>query len=82
MSIWPREKVTCVVIESTSDYWRPFYYLLDDDLDVMLVNAARCAMCRAARPMSPMLPGWPIWAPTGWSGRRSCRRHRSGSCGI
>ena len=25
-------KVTCVVIESTSDYWKPFYYLLDDGL--------------------------------------------------
>jgi transposase len=32
-------KVTCVVIESTSDYWKPFYYLLDDALDVVLVNA-------------------------------------------
>jgi len=32
--------VTCVVIESTSDYWKPFYYLLDDGLDVVLVNAA------------------------------------------
>jgi hypothetical protein len=27
------------VIESTSDYWKPFYYLLDDELDVILVNA-------------------------------------------
>jgi transposase len=35
------EKVTCVVIESTSDYWKPFYYLLDDVLDMMLVNASR-----------------------------------------
>ena len=35
------EKVTCVVIESTSDYWKPFYYLLDDGLDMMLVNASR-----------------------------------------
>ena len=34
------EKVSCVVIESTSDYWKPFYYLLDDGLDVILVNAA------------------------------------------
>ena len=34
------EKVSCVVIESTSDYWKPFYYLLDDGLDVVLVNAA------------------------------------------
>lgn len=33
-------KVSCVVIESTSDYWKPFYYLLDDGLDVVLVNAA------------------------------------------
>lgn len=33
-------KVSCVVIESTSDYWKPFYYLLDDELDVVLVNAA------------------------------------------
>lgn len=32
-------KVTCVVIESTSDYWKPFYYLLDDALEVILVNA-------------------------------------------
>jgi transposase len=34
-------QVTCVVIESTSDYWKPFYYLLDDELDLMLVNASR-----------------------------------------
>ncbi len=34
------ENVTCVVIESTSDYWKPFYYLLDDAVQVMLVNAA------------------------------------------
>jgi transposase len=33
------EKVTCVVIEATSDYWKPFYYLLEDELDMMLVNA-------------------------------------------
>lgn len=34
------QKVSCVVIESTSDCWRPFYYLLDDGLNVVLVNAA------------------------------------------
>lgn len=33
------EQVSCVVIESTSDYWKPFYYLLEDQLNVMLVNA-------------------------------------------
>jgi transposase len=33
------ERVTCVVIESTAAYWKPFYFLLDDALNVMLVNA-------------------------------------------
>ena len=28
-----------MVIESTSDYWKPFYYLLEDALPVTLVNA-------------------------------------------
>ncbi|GGS28492.1 hypothetical protein GCM10010269_79020 [Streptomyces humidus] len=31
--------VTLVVIEATSDYWKPFYYLLAEDLNVILVNA-------------------------------------------
>jgi hypothetical protein len=46
-------KVTCVVIETTSDYWKPFHYLLDDALDVALVNARACAICLAARPTWP-----------------------------
>ncbi len=24
------EQVTCVVLEAMSDYWKPFYYLLED----------------------------------------------------
>jgi hypothetical protein len=77
------ERVTCVVIESTAAYWKPFYFLLDDALEVMLVNA------RAARnvpgrktDLSPMRPGWPIWVLMGWSVPRSCRRNRSGCCAI
>jgi len=36
------ERVTRVVLESTSDYWRPFYYLLEAaGLTVWLVNAAQ-----------------------------------------
>lgn len=35
------ERVTCVVMESTGDYWKPFYYLLEDGpFELMLVNAA------------------------------------------
>ena len=34
------EQVTLVVMEATSDYWKPFYYLLEDcPFEVMLVNA-------------------------------------------
>ena len=35
------EGVTCVVMEATSDYWKPFFYLLEDlpGVEVMLVNA-------------------------------------------
>jgi transposase len=34
------EQVTLVVLEATGDYWRGAFYLLEDDLTVMLVNAA------------------------------------------
>jgi transposase len=35
------EQVTCVVMEATGDYWKPFYYLLEDleGVEGMLVNA-------------------------------------------
>jgi transposase len=34
------EQVTLVVMEATSDYWKPFYYLFEDGpFEVMLVNA-------------------------------------------
>jgi transposase len=33
-------EVTCVVMEATGDYWKPFYYLLEDGpWELMLVNA-------------------------------------------
>jgi transposase len=33
-------QVTCAVMEATGDYWKPFYYLLEDaGFEVMLVNA-------------------------------------------
>ncbi|MDQ1058281.1 transposase [Arthrobacter globiformis] len=31
--------VTVVVMEATGDYWRPFYFLLSESLNVQLVNA-------------------------------------------
>jgi transposase len=34
-----REHVTTVVMEATSDYWKPFFYLFEETLPVILVNA-------------------------------------------
>lgn len=35
-----KERVSLVVMEATGDYWRPFYYLLEDEsLNLVLVNA-------------------------------------------
>lgn len=33
------QRVTTVAMEATSDYWKPFFYLMEDTLPVMLVNA-------------------------------------------
>lgn len=33
------QQVSTVFLESTGDYWKPFYYLLEDQLDPVLVNA-------------------------------------------
>src|ERR1019366_1017803 len=34
------QKVTLVAMEATGDYWRPPFYVLEDDLNVILVNPA------------------------------------------
>src|SRR5665647_3865818 len=36
-----QKQVTCVVMEATGNYWKPFYYLLEDldGVQVMMVNA-------------------------------------------
>lgn len=61
------QKVTVVVMEATSDYWRPFYYLLEEHMQVMLVNARDVKNVPGRKTESATPPGWPIWAPTGWS---------------
>jgi transposase len=45
------QQVTCVVMEATGDYWKPFYYLLEDrpGVEVMLVNVRQSRTCLAAR---------------------------------
>jgi transposase len=74
------ERITRGVMEATSDYWKPFYYLLEDaGFDVLLGNARHVKTSLAARPMSPTRPGWPNSAHTVLCGPRSCHPSRSGS---
>ena len=78
------EQVTCVVMEATGDYWKPFYYLLEDaGFEVMLVNARHVKNLPGPQDRRRRTrPGWPSSARTGWSAARSCRPSRSGSCGT
>jgi transposase len=79
------EQVTCVVMEATGDYWKPFYYLLEDmpGVEVMLVNARHVkALPGRKTDLSPTRPGWPSLVRTAWSGPPSCRPRRYGSCAI
>jgi hypothetical protein len=34
------QRVTLIAMEATGDYWRPPFYLLEDDLNIILVNPA------------------------------------------
>ncbi len=34
------QQVTVVAMEATGDYWKPVYYLLEDEFEVQLLNAA------------------------------------------
>ena len=68
--------VTLVVMEATSDYWKPFYYLLEDGpFELMLANArhAKGIPGRKTDLLSPTPRGWPSSVRTGSSGPRSSR---------
>src|SRR5512132_1192514 len=73
-----------VVVESTSDYWRPFVYLLEArGLVVWLVNAHQVKHL-PGRPKTDKLDA--VWLASSTSGAccgpRSSHRPRSASCGT
>ena len=75
--------VTRVVMEATSDYWKPPFYLLENSFETWLVNA-KDVKHLPGRPKTDRLTLFGcVKSPSGrCSARRSCRRRRSGSCGI
>ena len=79
------EQVTCVVMEATGDYWKPFYYLLEDVPGVRGLAGQRPAREEPAGPQDRRrrrdLAGPARRARPG-AAARSSRRSRSGSCGT
>jgi transposase len=76
------EQVELVVIESTSDYWRPFFYVLSEAVPVMLVKASDVKGMPGRKTTCRTRSGWLTWPRTGWCGPPSCRPSRCGSCGT
>lgn len=76
-------RVSQVAMEATGVFWKPVWAVLEDDFELLLVNARHTSSrCRGARPTSPTRPGFAsCWRP-GCCGRASCRRSRSGRCGT
>ena len=73
------EKVT---VESTSDYWRIWYYLLEAaGPDVQLVNAREVKNVPGRAKTDKLDAVWLAkLTEKACCGRRSCRRHRSCDC--
>ena len=77
------EPVTCAVMEATGDYWKPFYYLLENGGSTCCWSTPGMSRtCPDVRRTSRTRPGWLSSARTVWSVDRSCHPNRSGSYGI
>jgi transposase len=79
---WLRaQQVTLVVMEATSDYWKPPFYLLEDEFTCWLVNARQVKNV-PGRPKTDRQDA--IWlaklAERAGAGPASCRPSRSASC--
>jgi transposase len=79
-----KERIERVVLESTSDYWRPFFYVLEGaGLTVWLVNArqVRNVPGRPEKTCSTR-SGWRSSPSARCSARASCPRSRCATCAI
>jgi transposase len=76
-------EVGLVGMEATGVYWKPIYYMLEDDFELWLLNARHLKnVLKAGRPMSRTLSGSASLWSTGWCAPASCRRRRFGSLGT
>ena len=82
---WLRaEECGPVVMESTGAYWRPVFNLVEEQGEVLVVNAyhvkAVPKRLRGARPMSRTPNGWRIYCAMGCCAPASFRRRRRVTC--
>jgi transposase len=60
LSDWLAEAgITHVAMESTAEYWKPGFNLLEGNFQVFLVNAGHVKRAPGGRPIRPMSGGWP-----------------------
>ena len=79
-----RNKVQMVTLESTSDYWRVWFYVLESTgLAVQLVSASQARNLKGRRKTDRLDAMW-LARLTQWGMLRPrwCRRRRSGGCGT
>ena len=74
--------VTLVVMEATSAYWKPPFYLLEDDIECWVVNARDVKNVPGRAKTNWTRSGWPGSPSAACSGPRSSRPARSASCGT
>jgi transposase len=73
-------EVTLVGMEATGVYWKPIYYMLEDDFECWLLNARHLKRTSlVGRPMFRMRRGCASLLSTDWCVPASCRRKRSES---
>ena len=74
--------VTHVAMESTGEYWKPVYYVLESDFTVLLVNAAHIKNVPGRKTDARMLNGSRNCWSADFCGGALCRRRKSATCGI
>jgi transposase len=74
--------VTDVAMEATGVYWKPVYYALEDDFELLLVNAAHVKNVPGRKTDTNDAQWLCQLLECGLLGRASCRPSRSGRCGT
>jgi transposase len=73
---------THVAIESTGDYWKPVFNILEGTCEVILVNAQHVKAVPGRKRTSRMPPGWLNSCSMACCAPALFRRWLSGNCGI